>query len=1268
MGLAGRKTARTTLLPRATPIYVRLAGQAIPFLVLVASPRPPDPADGSIRRPARGGRTAGLSPTVRPPLPNRAPAASISAMRPPIFLYLLAVIGASLQPTLASEARSETARLTVLHTTDLHGALTAYDYLADRPAPSGLVRIASLVRAARAEGPPVLLLDDGDVIQGGALETSYWRGDRARPEPMMTAMTRMGYDAMAVGNHEFSWGLAGMARARAEAGFPWLAANVVRVADGSPAFGASIVKNLAGVRVGVVGLTTPAVPALEDSVNWAGLRFLSPLEAGNAEARRLREVEHCDVVIVLAHTGFEVDPVTKVARRGDTPDENWGTRLAAGLQGVDVLILGHTHMALVNANPPAGPLVVQAGRDGEALGRVDLELARGGPQEPWHLGLRRGQTITLADSVPVDAELDAFAAPYHAAAQAALSERIGQAAQDIGSPHGRLADGPLWDLVHAAQLEASGADVSLAALFDPAAVIRSGPVTVRDALRAYPYDNTLAVVELTGEQLHQTLERSARAYAPYTFEAGHALTEPGVAGYNVDGAQGVSYEVDLTRPAGERVVNLIWQGQPLAPDQKLKVAVNNYRLNGGGGFEEIARAPRLLVHGPEVRQALVDHIRRAGPLEAGTDRAWTVLPDYATSPERPLVDLLVRRGVAPKEEVLRLFPDEPARRTDLAYWLARAFDWREKRLSGAFADVPDSLEPWLDGLLKRGVLGSDATQQLLRPFSVASLANAQDWCEAAARAAGYALGSESDRASFRRSLLTGTSIAGRGDTLTRSQVLGLVANTRFPTVRVLETTDFHGALLPGAKERRGGRAYGGSAVLAAHLRRLRAENPEGTIILDGGDAFQGTMISNLQYGHPVVEQMNLLGYSGFAIGNHDFDWSADTLARRVAEMRFSAFGANLVERKSGRMPRWARSDTLLVRRGVRVELFGMAYVGTPKVTLATNVAYLRFEDDSATAARLVPALRRRWHPQPVIELGHTPAETDSTRHASGDLARLARGVPGVDLWMGGHSHNYVLDEIGGATVMIPGSQGQAVGVCDLTVDPVAGRVVERRARIVSTYADEVTPDSTLAARVAVWNAGVATIAAAPIGRNARALTRGRGGESTLGDVVADAMRAEAQADVAFTNSGGLRADLPAGTITRGSVYEVIPFDNTLVIVKLTGAGVRSLLEDGLAHGRVSQQSGLRYRFDLSRPAGQRLLSVTFADGSALDDAKTYSVAVNNFMAAGGDNYDTLARTKEQTDTGVLVRDAFERHLAARTKDGPLDVVTDGRIERVGGGE
>ncbi|MBI5711092.1 MAG: 5'-nucleotidase C-terminal domain-containing protein [Candidatus Eisenbacteria bacterium] len=1193
-------------------------------------------------------------------------------MRPHRFALLLPLVLAVCGP-----ARAETVRVTVLHTTDLHGALTAWDYLADRPAARGLAKIATMVQGVRAEGHPVLLLDDGDAIQGGPLVAIYAEDPGDRPEPMTAAMTRMGYDAMAVGNHEFSGGPAALARARAGAGFPWLAANVVRAGDGSPAFGTSLVKNLDGVKVGVVGVTTPAVPALEDSANWAGLRFEPPVEAARREAERLRTVERCDVVVLLAHTGLEKDPVSGAERRGDTPDENWGWRLASGVPGADVVILGHTHQ-VVPAATVGGTLVTQAGRWGEALGRVDLELTRAGAGAPWAVSSRRARVLAVADSIPADSALVAFARRYHDATNAALDEPLGSAAREVSSPHGRFGDGPAWELIQRAQLAATGADVSLAALPDPAARILPGLVTLRDAMRLYPYDNALGVVELTGGELKETLEQSARFLAAYTFEAGRPLAEPGMPAYNFDAAEGVSYEVDLTRAAGERIVNLMWKGRPLALDQKLAVAVNSYRMNGGGGFEAVRRAPRLQPATRAVRRVLADHLRRAGALDGSCDRNWGLIPDYAAAPERPLIDLAVRQGVAPKGEVLHLFPDEPARRGDLAYWLARAFGWREKRLSGAFADAPDSLEPWLDGLLRRRVLGSEASNDLIRPFTVASLANALDWCVAAARASDYALETAPDEAAFRRSLLTGTSLRphapARGgaafpDTLTRAQVLGLVVNARFPTLRVLETTDFHGAILPNARERRSNRPIGGSAVLAAHVARLRAENPEGTLLVDGGDCWQGTMISNIQFGRPVVEQMNAMGYVAQAIGNHDFDWTVDTLRARIREMRFAALGANLVERKTDRMPRWARADTVVARRGVRVGVLGLCYRETPTVTLPANVAALRFADDSATAARAVPRLRRQGRAQVVVEVGHIPAESDSLRRAvGGDLPRLARGVKGVDAWFGGHSHNQVLDEIGGAPVVIAGALGQVVGVCDLVVDPVRARVVEHDAWLVTTYGDEIAPDSAMAGRVARWNAAVAPLAATPVGRNARPLTRNRGGESTLGDLVTDAMRAAVHADVALQNSGGLRADLPAGPVTRGAVYEVMPFDNTIVTMKLTGAELRRSFEEGLRFGRVTQQSGLRFSYDTGRPELQRLVQITRADGAPLEDAKLYVVAVNNFMAGGGDNYDTLARGRDRVETALTVRDALERFIAAKSAGGAaLDLSPDGRIQRVGAG-
>ena len=170
-------------------------------------------------------------------------------------------------------------------------------------------------------------------------------------------------------------------------------------------------------------------------------------------------------------------------------------------------------------------------------------------------------------------------------------------------------------------------------------------------------------------------------------------------------------------------------------------------------------------------------------------------------------------------------------------------------------------------------------------------------------------------------------------------------------MRVLETTDFHGAILGGAKDRRSRRGVRRHARAGGVDRALRGENPEGTVLLDGGDIFQGTMISNLQFGRPVVEQMNLLGLRGGGDRQPRLRLErrhAD--AARVMGMHFAALGANIIERKSGKRPWWVRSDTTFARRGVRVSVLGLGYPGTPRVTLPANVAHLRFEDDSATAA------------------------------------------------------------------------------------------------------------------------------------------------------------------------------------------------------------------------------------------------------------------------------------------------------------------------------
>jgi len=422
------------------------------------------------------------------------------------------------------------------------------------------------------------------------------------------------------------------------------------------------------------------------------------------------------------------------------------------------------------------------------------------------------------------------------------------------------------------------------------------------------------------------------------------------------------------------------------------------------------------------------------------------------------------------------------------------------------------------------------------------------------------------------------------------------------------------------------------------------------------------MISNLQFGRPVVEQMNLIGYTAASVGNHEFDWGVDTLSRRVREMKFADLAANMVERKSGKRPAWARSDTTVMRRGVRVGLVGLAYPGTPRVTLASNVTALRFDDDSTAAANVSAKLRKAGATL-VVGFGHIPAETDSTRKAHGDLPRLAK-VTGVDAWFGGHSHNVVDDKVNGKPVLIAGSLGQYLAEADLVMDPVKKTVVESSQRVLTVYADAPV-DSAWTSRMTHWNADVAPIATAPIGAAGVALHR-RPPETTIGDFICDAMREEAKVDFAFQNPGGMRADLAQGPITRGEIYAVMPFDNTIVTMPLTGAQVKTALAQSLRGGRVTQVSGLKYVLEPTKAGHWGLGPVTMLDGSAIDSTKTYTVAVNNFMATGGDQYNVLAEAKS-TDTGRLIRDAMEAYVRARCAGGKsLDIPGDGRITRSDG--
>ena len=544
---------------------------------------------------------------------------------------------------LAFPLAAERVVVSVLATTDLHGNIYPIDYFRDQPAARGLARISTLVRAARTENPNALLIDCGDTIQGTPLEYVYQQYVRTgklplslpmpdeplRADPMMLAMNHLRYDALVLGNHDFNYGLRSLDRARADARFPWLSANTaVEPGSGRRPFAPYLLKTVAGVRVAVIGVTTPAIPNWEKPENYRGYRFEPAVEAVERTLAQLRS-ERPDLVVVAAHAGRGPDPGGGAEAARGAPGENMALEIATRVEGVDAVVYGHSHLELAGEKI-GNVLLVQPRNWGMSLARLDFTLERS-PDGRFAVVEKTSRLIPVRADTEADPELIRIARPYHEAAERYLNTVVAEVAEPLDGAAGRVEDTPLVDAIQAVQLAFTGADVSFTAMFNPRLRVAKGPVTVRQIAALYVYDNELYALEGDGKMVKDALENSARYFVSCRDEActRPPLTNPRVAGYNYDMAEGVEYEIDLTQPEGNRIRNLRWKGRPLSPGQKLRIAVNNYRAGGSGGYGMFRSAPVVWQSGEDIRQLIIDYYSRKRQLPVKADGNWRIVPAAA---------------------------------------------------------------------------------------------------------------------------------------------------------------------------------------------------------------------------------------------------------------------------------------------------------------------------------------------------------------------------------------------------------------------------------------------------------------------------------------------------------------------------------------------------------------------------------------------------------------------------------------------------------------
>ena len=522
----------------------------------------------------------------------------------------------------------DTVDIVVASTTDVHGRLRGWDYFVGvLDTLRGLTRAATIIDSVRRAHPGrVVLVDAGDLLQGNPLTYVAARIDSAAPHPVIAAMNALGYDAAALGNHEFNYGMPTLVKALRQSAFPFLAANAYRP-DGQRAFPASRVVERAGIRIAIVGATTPGA-MVWDRDNLAGrLEVRDIVPAVQQEVRALRG--RADAVVVVMHSGLGAPSSYDTVASG-LASENVGARIAREVPGVDLVVIGHSHREIADT-VINGVTIVQPRNWATSVSLATLRLAKADGR--WRVVSKSGTLVPAAGHAESPAIL-AATQRAHDATVAYVNQTLGTTAVAWRGDSARVADTPLTDFVLEVMRRTAGADLAATAAFDIGASLDAGPITVAEVARLYPYDNTLRAVRISGKQLRAFLEFSARYYRTMgTPEASRSLVDPAVPGFNFDIIAGADYTLDVSRPLGRRVTRLEVKGRVVTDGDHFTMALNNYRQTGGGGFAMLRAAPVVYDRQEEIRELLIAEVRRRGSLRPDDYfvRNWQLEPSAAVA-------------------------------------------------------------------------------------------------------------------------------------------------------------------------------------------------------------------------------------------------------------------------------------------------------------------------------------------------------------------------------------------------------------------------------------------------------------------------------------------------------------------------------------------------------------------------------------------------------------------------------------------------------------
>lgn len=1064
-------------------------------------------------------------------------------------------------------ADGDSLTLQVLATSDLHGRFAPYDYALNQADTSGsLEQLSSAVKQLKAQNPNTVLVDAGDIIQDNSAEI-FFKDDI---HPLIEGFNEMGYDSITLGNHEFNYGIPTLQKVMSKATPAVLCGNVYD-GTGKLLYKPYTIVDKGGIKVGIIGMTTPNI-AKWDSTNLTGYKVTDPIDETKKAIAEIKD--KVDVIIAVEHMSEDSEYGVYGSGAKD---------VMAACPEITAFIGAHGHVVVgTNAKQAvySGTKMVENKNGGATLAKVNITLTQKDGKYVVNDKIADVQTdvINMKPTYSADPVLAANLQKYDDEAKADAIQPIGTLtggdlvppSEINGIPTAQIQETSMIDLINDVQKYYTNADISSAAAFSAVANIKQGAIKKCDMSLIYKYANTLYSLQMTGKQLKQYMEWSAQFYNTYKTGDLTLSFNAKIPGYNYDMLSGVKYQVDVSKPFGQRIVNLTKADGKTAikDDDTFKVAVNNYRAS--------TQLTSFATVDPSTGV-------QSGPyLQANGDTLPTII----------------------EKDVMNGTP------------------------------VRDLIGKYI-----QDVKGGSITNAVRNEWSITGTSWDKDL-----RAEAVALinSGKIALADYNAKAITANDVA--------------LANAS-KKIDVVSFNDFHGTILEDTS------ATGknpGLAKLASAIKSYKAANPD-TVLVSGGDIYQGSALSNLTYGAPVSEALKSMGLVASAIGNHEFDWGIDKINQWAKDGGFTFLASNIYDTTTGKPVTYAKPYLVTTVDGIKIGFIGLSTPETLFKTAAANVKNVEFRDAAVAASEWAAKLKDGSLPEGkvdvVIALTHLGSAQDSNGVITGEAADLCNKVTNVDAVISAHTHMPVCGTVNNIPVVQAYYNGRTLVKLTLCMD-ANGKLSKVVPFIDNIYARKatITEDPAVKAIVDKYNTQLAPILNKVVGHTDIDLTHDKNqGMSVLGTWACELMRKQVGTQICINNGGGFRAPIAKGDITMGTLYTVFPFDNSIVTMQLKGSDLKRVIENGIGNTIVGwvQQSGLKITYDLNRPFGDRVTAITLNDGAPIDMSAYYTVATNNFMynvdnpAKGGDNYD-FTGAKNVIDTGIQMRDALVMQLAANT--------------------